>query len=314
MPNALPLSPAGQTTLTPDTEPSARELFDELRARFEPVLSLALAMAARVGQQGQKEQESGDAQNALDDGQDYEALARAMNRLCDREERRPSRLGPRELGACRLAAYALADEILLGLPGSRWFAHGLQLQRLGRTDGGNVFYTTLDSMVREALIADTRDEDIVLLQPARKRTDAALEDLVQEVGDARDTAQAMARLASICDADAPNTALAASAFMAMCLLYGFRGRLYAEERAAELEDMLAASSGLVARFLPAAGKTTSALWGGPPARPGLRERLCARLRHPGPLFLVLFPVLVTALWYLTCTSIINSLDLPWLGR
>ena len=132
MPHTSPFSSAMPHAGQPQG-PLARDLFAQLRRRFEPMLSLAVAHASADGER------------------DYEKLSGIMAQLCDKEEREPSVLAQNQLEACRLAAYALVDEILLGLPQSGWFAHGLQLQRLGRTDGGNAFYAALFAMLTEAL-------------------------------------------------------------------------------------------------------------------------------------------------------------------
>ena len=101
---------------------------------------------------------------------------------------------------------------------------------------------------------------------------------------------------------------------ALCLLYGFRGCLYAEERARELEDMLSSAARLCARFFPRNEASIQDIPQRAPLPKSLFARLKARLGRPGPIFLVLFPILVTALWYLVCASCINSLDLPWITR
>ena len=286
MPHTSPFSSAMPHAGQPQG-PLARDLFAQLRRRFEPMLSLAVAHASADGER------------------DYEKLSGIMDQLCDKEEREPSVLAQNQLEACRLAAYALVDEILLGLPQSGWFAHGLQLQRLGRTDGGNAFYAALFAMLTEALETESRDADILLMHPVYKNPDsshapAGLTGLAgHAVHDTRDIAHAMANLADTCNADSHNPALAAASFMALCLLYGFRGCLYAEERARELEDMLSSAARLCARFFP---------------RNEASIQDIPRLGRPGPIFLVLFPILVTALWYLVCASCINSLDLPWITR
>lgn len=301
MPHTSPFSSAMPHAEQPQG-PLARDLFAQLRRRFEPMLSLAVAHASSDGER------------------DYEKLSGIMDQLCDKEECQPSSLTPDQLEACRLAAYALVDEILLGLPQSHWFAHGLQLQRLGRTDGGNAFYAALFAMLTEALETESRDADILLMHPVHKNPNrshapAGLTGLAgHAVHDTRDIAHAMARLADTCDADSHNPALAAASFMALCLLYGFRGCLYAEERARELEDMLSSAARLCARFFPRNEASIQDIPQRAPLPKSLFARLKARLGRPGPIFLVLFPILVTALWYLVCASCINSLDLPWITR
>ena len=152
MPHTSPFSSAMPHAGQPQG-PLARDLFAQLRRRFEPMLSLAVAHASADGER------------------DYEKLSGIMAQLCDKEEREPSVLAQNQLEACRLAAYALVDEILLGLPQSGWFAHGLQLQRLGRTDGGNAFYAALFAMLTEALETESRDADILLMHPVYKNPD-----------------------------------------------------------------------------------------------------------------------------------------------
>ena len=301
MPHTSPFSSAMPHAGQPQG-PLARDLFAQLRRRFEPMLSLAVAHASADGER------------------DYEKLSGIMAQLCDKEEREPSVLAQNQLEACRLAAYALVDEILLGLPQSGWFAHGLQLQRLGRTDGGNAFYAALFAMLTEALETESRDADILLMHPVYKNPDsshapAGLTGLAgHAVHDTRDIAHAMANLADTCNADSHNPALAAASFMALCLLYGFRGCLYAEERARELEDMLSSAARLCARFFPRNEASIQDIPQRAPLPKSLFARLKARLGRPAPIFLVLFPILVTALWYLVCASCINSLDLPWITR
>ena len=257
------------------------------------------------------------ARASMDCESDFETLAKTMTQVCDREEREPSNLSQNQLAPCRLAAYALVDEILLGLPQSHWFAHGLQLQRLGRTDGGNAFYAALSAQLAEALERESRDTDILLLHPVQKNPDFGTQMFhapEPSGNDTRDIAHAMAHLAEICDTGSHNPALAAAAFMALCLIYGFRGCLYEEQRAQELEDMLAAAARLCARFLPKGEASVQALPYRAAVPKSLLARLQTRLGSPGPIFLVLFPILVTALWYLACASFINSLDLPWITR
>ena len=287
MPHTSPFSSAMPHAGQPQG-PLARDLFAQLRRRFEPMLSLAVAHASADGER------------------DYEKLSGIMAQLCDKEEREPSVLAQNQLEACRLAAYALVDEILLGLPQSGWFAHGLQLQRLGRTDGGNAFYAALFAMLTM---------HPVYKNPDRSHAPAGLTGLAgHAVHDTRDIAHAMANLADTCNADSHNPALAAASFMALCLLYGFRGCLYAEERARELEDMLSSAARLCARFFPRNEASIQDIPQRAPLPKSLFARLKARLGRPGPIFLVLFPILVTALWYLVCASCINSLDLPWITR
>ena len=303
MPHTSPFSSAMPHAGQPQG-PLARDLFAQLRRRFEPMLSLAVAHASADGER------------------DYEKLSGIMAQLCDKEEREPSVLAQNQLEACRLAAYALVDEILLGLPQSGWFAHGLQLQRLGRTDGGNAFYAALFAMLTEALETESRDADILLMHPLAQNPGSqgphAFADPAGHAGlamhDTRDIAHTMANLADTCDAGSHNPALAAAAFMALCLLYGFRGCLYAEERAGELDDMLSSAARLCARLAPRNETGVRDIPARAPVKKAPLANLRARLGRPGPIFLVLFPILVTALWYLVCASCINSLDLPWITR
>ena len=81
-----------------------------------------------------------------------------------------------------------------------------------------------------------------------------------------------------------------------------------------LEDMLSSAARLCARLFPRNEASIQDIPQRAPLPKSLFARLKARLGRPGPIFLVLFPILVTALWYLVCASCINSLDLPWITR
>lgn len=321
--------------------PTTRDLYTQLRRRYEPMLSLALAT-------GRARQQTG--------GCDLEAVACTMTGLADREEQEPHApcLSPAHLAACRLAAWTFADEVLLNLPDSQWFAHGLQLRRMGRTDGGSTFYQTWQHMADQALqaqLAHVHQDEILLLQPVQAGTQGTFaaagsslpasastafhDTLSPSFGPYAEAGTASAqpgflsgaaagefslprlvrlvqRLAADVSAGeqeaAPNPALAVCAFMATCLLYGFRGCLYAPERAVELESLLAASASLVQQLLPAA-----------PALAGTQGTAVTtgegqKLARPGLLLLLAAPLLTTAAWYLVCASIINSLTLPWSGQ
>lgn len=304
--------------------PTTRDIYTQLRRRYDPMLSLALATSRMQQRTG---------------ACDLEAVALTMTGLADREEQENHApcLQPSDLQACRLAAWTFVDEVLLNLPDSQWFAHGLQLRRMGRTDGGRTFYLTLQHKADQALQFRQRHTDEILLlhpvqtdKPGRNPGDGSVpgstgsvrfspffspaQGAVSEDISLPHLVRSLQRLAADAAADGRdedgNPALAVCAFMATCLLYGFRGCLYAPERAVELDSLLTASASLVQQLLPAA-----------PVRAGTaapaaarKKSMFARLGRPGLLFLILAPLLTTAVWYLVCASIINSMTLPWGGQ
>ena len=302
--------PAIHSTPIPLTTP---DLFRQLRRRFEPMLSLALATSRRA-EHGERI--------------DFAATAAAMDGLADTEAHRAhdTLFTPEQLQACRLAAYTFADELLLAIPGGQWFEHGLQLRRLARTDGGTTFFAAMQRMAEQAGQEEDADDILLLSSPVQPAAHAPAPPVARPghapaacaahpaegCQDILKLARTVQALAGSTDTGTADPASAACAFMAMCLLFGFRGCLYAPERAAELDALLSASAALVQRCLPQGTHSTPAAQ----EHNSVCGGLAGRLHHYGrPALLLLFlsPVLVTAIWYLVCAGIINTLSLPWSG-
>ena len=298
---------------------TTKDLFTELRRRFEPFISRALAHAVTrpAGQEPAVPGADADGPNASLPGADPMAsCARTMDRLADREMAMAplQGLSSREMSAARLAAFTFADEILLARPGSTWFAHGLQLNRLRTTDGGSRFYDVLGELLHAA-------EHEVLSRNGEQGASVPdmklfAEDLAPEKGahfrSCEHLARDMGNLARDFDPTDCNPPLAAAAFMALCLVYGFRGELYQAERQAELAELIQASRLLLARLSEGDERRAAATL---PAGAGITRKpgLVKRLKRPNALVLVLVPVLLTALWYVLCASLVNTTTFPWSG-
>ncbi len=296
--------------------PTTADLFTALRTRFEPMMSQAIVGADLLAFRPPAE-----ASDLL------AHLAQAMTRLADREQSAPPIAGLHEshLAACRLAACTFADERLLSRQAG-WLAHSLQLHRLGCSDGGTRFYTLLSSLLAQAGQPEPAPADPLLLQQEALRPQSAN---TLPSADSRRMVLLARRMAACADAlahdDSPAagpasdrcaeaslavSAQAAAAFMALCLVYGFRGELYAAGSAPLLEELLASC----AQLLQATARTQEDMDEMCLSRPQLPERIPKRafsLPRPGPAFLALVPVLLTILWYLLCAGLINSLELPW---
>lgn len=258
-------------------------------------------------------------------------LAQRFAQLADREERLPvpAGLDPAHLTACRFFAHAFTDEILLGLPGTRsaWLTHSLQLNRWGRADGGRHFYTLARNLARETLAARDRTD-------SREFADDGTLRLLEEPADqsrgfganaargssAPDLGRSFADLGGTPDDSlSPRAASgkAACAFAALCLVFGFRGELFSPDRAPDLEDTLRGAAGLLEplaadcgydRATPSVRTADGALTKKPLF---WRRRAFGAFFRLNPVVYVLLPLLLAALWYFVCSSLVRNTILPW---
>ncbi len=310
--------------------PTTAALFTALRKRFEPLLSQAIVCADLLAVRPP----------AGPDDQ-LTRLAAVMDRLADREQGAPAPAGLHEshLATCRLAAYTFADERLLSRQAG-WFPHSLQLRRLGCSDGGTRFYTLLGDLLAQACPGQTGLLEHAAADPLAAPGTLLLTDLTtgSETARPQETAalpaaehrrmvllaRRMAACASLLaqgetgagpDREATSlatSAQAAAAFLALCLVYGFRGQLYAAGSAPLLDDLLAASAQLLQAADPAGAlRPDEGRPAGRPQQAAASKKTAFSLPRPGPVFLALVPVLLTLLWYLVCAGLINTLDLPW---
>lgn len=314
--------------------PTTVALFTALRKRFEPLLSQAIVCADLLAVRPP----------AGPDDQ-LTRLAAALDRLADREQGAPAPAGLHEshLAACRLAAYTFADERLLSRQAG-WFPHSLQLRRLGCSDGGTRFYTLLGDLLHQACPGQTGLLEHAAADPLAAPGTLLLTDLQTgpEAAGLQETAalpaaehrrmvllaRRMAACASLLaqgetgarhgldrdETSLATSARAAAAFLALCLVYGFRGQLYAAGSAPLLDDLLAACAELLQAAAPAGDPALLPDEGQPATRPqqaAMSQKSAFSLPRPGPVFLALVPVLLTLLWYLVCAGLINTLDLPW---
>ncbi len=110
-----------------------------------------------------------------------------------------------ELEECRFAVYAWADEKLLNAPrpdAGSWMPLSLQRRYFSTTEAGQIFFSRLDGVLGTLGIAG------------------------DENGEPLDLAQRLERARSGLQEKAGAGALR---MFALCLLYGFRGRLYGQE-------------------------------------------------------------------------------------
>ncbi|MBQ9406912.1 MAG: DotU family type IV/VI secretion system protein [Desulfovibrio sp.] len=177
------------------------------------------------------------------------------------EERR------RELEDARFAVYAWADEKLLNAQrpdAAAWMPLSLQCHYFSTTEAGQTFFSKLDALLTALGITSEEAEP---------------PDLAQRLEQARSL-------------PSEGSGLAVLRIYALCLLYGFRGRLYSQD------DLLArvrkACRALLRRQDPAQA---------PKATP-VRQDKQTLLYHLEPLAYVLVPVAVCALFWLFCANIL----------
>ncbi len=179
----------------------------------------------------------------------------------------------RELEMCRLAVYAWADEVMLHSPrpdAMSWMPLSLQCRYFHTTEGGQLFFTRLTGLLDDmGIAADEEDGE----------------------GGTDDIA---VRLEAACRAAPSAPGADVLRVFALCLLYGFQGRLYG--RPETLSRVRKACWDLISmkdRPLKA------------PA-PALAER--RDLRHVlEPAAYVLVPLVVVAAFGLYCADILSNI-------
>lgn len=316
------------------------DLFRKLRARFLPLLSLA--MHTRGTSEGR--------------AQEWQEVARQMRDLADSEQALsvPEGMERQDLEDCRLAIYTMVDEILLasprdgesGLPG--WFAHSLQVARLGKASGGEVFFHKLSDLLfrttsrpdpaEKAQTADPQPFQLAGQLPGQipESLSRPLGPLPEQVatfpgqgqtgrypgpqagaGIAQGWAPQLARvipvesLPACLDSLYPDqprsqaacSAMAALCLFALCLVYGFRGRLFGQQNTNIANALCRSASGLLFRLMNSTPVSSVSI-----RKPGLPARKRGFLRSP--LLLFLLPVLLSGIWYLVCSEIVNKIPLP----
>lgn len=102
---------------------------------------------------------------------------------------------------------------------------------------------------------------------------------------------------------AAGSAMAALCLFALCLLYGFRGRLFGKQNAIVADALCRSASGLLFRLINATPVSSVIV-----RKPGLPVKKRGLLRSPFLLFLL--PVLLSGIWYLVCSEIVNKIPLP----
>lgn len=305
-------------------------LFKDLRTRFLPMLSLA--MHTRGTTEGR--------------AMEWREVARQMQGLADDEQALPvpEGLERQDLEDCRLAIYTMVDEILLSspregessLPG--WFAHSLQVARLGNASGGDIFFRKLsDLLFRTTSRPDPNGNakpdapaDPMLFQLAGPLP-GSLPDTGsfsgqgmqghyqpgQQGGIIQGWMPQLARIIPVeslpacLDSLYPDqprssaacSAMAALCLFALCLLYGFRGRLFGQQNAIVANALCRSASGLLFRLMNATLVSSVIV-----RKPGQPAKKRSILRSPFLLFLL--PVLLSGIWYLVCAEIVNKIPLP----
>ncbi len=177
------------------------------------------------------------------------------------EERR------RGLEDARFAVYAWADEKLLNAQrpdAAAWMPLSLQCHYFSTTEAGQTFFSKLDAQLTALGIAAEEEEPAALAQRLEQARSLPLNDSGLEV----------------------------LRVYALCLLYGFRGRLYSQGEL--LARVRKACRALLRRSEPARAPETA------PARQD-RQTLLHRLE---PALYVLVPVAVCGLFWLFCANIL----------
>ena len=279
--NANTLAPI-DTPATPATpESQAPRLYRQLAERFEPIMALAMHVRGTQGGRAMV----------------WDDVATRMQALADAEAALPlpQDLAGEDMQACRVAAYTFVDEILLASPRENetesmgWYAHSLQLARLGSANGGELFYHEFSGLIARA--ADGNDPENA--SPAGSLAGSLASGLAALHPDGRQSrAQA--------------SALAAAAFFALCFLYGFRGRLYGQERAQAAKELGKAATALLGRMAKATPAREIQLE--KPEIPDAPKSRSGFWHHPAIWFVV--PVVLTGLWYLVCAEIVQNIAIP----
>ena len=271
--NTMPLPSLGIPIAPEAGEVAAPVIYGRLAERFEPLLAFALHVRG----------------TAAGRAMGWDAVAAQMQTLADAEAALPTPHGltGEDIQACRMAAYTFVDEILLASPRENepsnmgWYTHSLQLARLGSANGGELFYSQLATLVARA--SDRHPPEIGNLATSL----AGLQPGTSQGAGAE-------------------SALAAAAFFALCFLYGFRGRLFGQEKAQYARELGEAAATLLGRMheaRPAAEVPLETLEESDAS--GGRPRWW---RHPA-IWLV-GPVLLTALWYHVCAEIVPNIAIP----
>ena len=235
----------------------------DLQERFAPLMAAALHYAGSSEGLAMPLEEI---QKRLFERADEERampLLTADGGLPDLSEERLS-----ELEDARFAVYAWADEKLLNAPrpdSGEWMPLSLQCHFFSTTEAGQQFFSRLDTILNSFDTVDDKDEDAPdlaerLEKACTKQTDLSKVDLLH--------------------------------VYALCLLYGFRGRLYGQEE-----------------LLTRVRKACHMLCKRPKPMPVLQE---APARHSTKPLLsilesagyVLIPIGVCALFWLYCANIL----------
>ena len=271
--NTMPLPPIA-IPLSPDAGGlAAPAIYARLAERFEPLLAFAMHVRG----------------TAAGRAMGWDAVAAQMQTLADAEAALPTPHGMtgEDIQACRMAAYTFVDEILLASPRDNetsnmgWYTYSLQLARLGSANGGELFYSQLATLVARA--SDRHPPEIgnlatslAGLQPGTSQSPAA------------------------------ESALAAAAFFALCFLFGFRGRLFGQEKAPYARELGEAAATLLGRM--------------DEARPDAEVTLEAHEESVAsggrsrwwwhPVIWLVGPVLLTALWYHVCAELVPTIATP----
>ena len=175
------------------------------------------------------------------------------------------------LDQCRFAVYAWVDEKMLNAPrpdAAAWVGLSLQSRYCATTEGGHLFFAHLEELLDSLGVARLKDGTPLAL-------DRRLE------------------LAAALPPDEPGRE--ALAVHALCLLYGFSGRLYEDPEL--LAGIRKAAHALVPRR-PERGPAAHAL---------TRESGRALLHSLEPALYVLVPVAVTALFALFCAAVLANI-------
>ncbi|MBQ7608724.1 MAG: DotU family type IV/VI secretion system protein [Desulfovibrionaceae bacterium] len=183
---------------------------------------------------------------------------------------------PDRLEYARFAVYAWADEKLLNAErpdAGAWLPLSLQCRYFSTTEAGHIFFTRLDDVLDSLGIA--------------REVDGVPQDLAE-------------RLERACHLAPERSGVDVLRIFALCLLYGFRGRLFAEEEL--LLRVRKACRALLRQ--PETVSLTSA-----PSSSHAGQSLLGRLE---PLFYVLVPVAVCALFWLFCADILAHIPVQGL--
>ncbi len=177
----------------------------------------------------------------------------------------------RELDMCRFAVYAWVDENLLNAPredAAAWMPLSLQYRYFRTTAAGQRFFAYLDELLDSFRLP--LDENGQPLDLAKRL------ELAGEIAPAASGADVLR-------------------VFALCLLYGFRGRLYGQPEL--LAQVRKACYGLLSARKPKTAEQVS------PAQEGKKTTL---LRSLEPVAYVLVPILICAAFGLYCADILAN--------